>query len=155
MTSKEYRNLSKSERKKVKFKDLPTANKRGAIISMFIAFIVVPFICVKAINSSPSQDVALKNLTPSQKDSIVHVDLIKKQFSEWDGSNVNLVKYVKENMNDPESFEHVETVYWDLKDKNQIKVRMTFRGKNGFGALMKQSVVAYIDYSGKILSVEN
>lgn len=38
---------------------------------------------------------------------------IESQFSAWDGSHRNLERIIKEAMNDPDSYDHVETVYWD------------------------------------------
>lgn len=38
---------------------------------------------------------------------------IDRQFSAWDGSHNNLERLIKRSMNDPDSYEHDETVYWD------------------------------------------
>ncbi len=70
------------------------------------------------------------------------------QLSEWDGAHHNLVRAVKKVMNDPGSFEHVETVYWDMKD--HLVVRMTFRGTNAFGAVVPQTVKAWVDLEGNM-----
>ena len=58
--------------------------------------------------------------------------LIEKQFSSWDGSHKTLTEYIKSNMNDAKSYEHVETRYKDNGDTIYIVTK--FRGKNGFGA---------------------
>lgn len=76
---------------------------------------------------------------------------ILNQFSAWDGSNRYLVKLVKENLNDPKSFEHVETVYWDKG--NYILVKMTYRANNAFGALILQNITAKADYVSQTISV--
>jgi len=39
---------------------------------------------------------------------------IEHQFSAWDGSHRNLERLIKKTMNDPDSYDHVETVYWDM-----------------------------------------
>jgi len=83
--------------------------------------------------------------TPEQK--------IKKQFSAWDGSHRELVKMVKKNMNDPSSFDHESTVYWDNGD-GTINVLMRYRGKNAFGGLVIDSVKAKFHIeSGMFLGV--
>ncbi|MCA9137274.1 MAG: hypothetical protein KDB00_10955 [Planctomycetales bacterium] len=64
------------------------------------------------------------------------------QFSAWDGSHAGVVESVKSQMHDPRSFEHVETIYWDMNTR--IKVQMTFRGKNGFGGTVTQVATAWI-----------
>ncbi|MBU0518798.1 hypothetical protein KKA00_05960 [bacterium] len=76
---------------------------------------------------------------------------IESQFSQWDGSHRNLVKLIKESMNDAKSFEHVETSYWDMGE--YLIVKTTFRGKNAFGGVVKNWVKAKVDLDGNILEV--
>lgn len=79
-------------------------------------------------------------------------ELIEKQLSSWDGSHIELTKIIKKSMNDPNSYEHEETVYWDMGD--HIVVRTTFRGKNTFGGVVKNSVKAKADVdSGKVIEI--
>jgi hypothetical protein len=55
-------------------------------------------------------------------------------------------------MNDPDSYEHEETVYWDMGD--HIVVRTTFRGKNAFGGVVKNSIKAKADINtGQIIEI--
>ncbi|PQJ79555.1 hypothetical protein [Polaribacter porphyrae] len=78
---------------------------------------------------------------------------ILKLFQGWDGSNRKLKRYVKERLNDPKSFEHIETQY---EDKGYyIILYMTYRGKNTFGALVVNEAVAKITLEGKLLDVKN
>ncbi len=78
---------------------------------------------------------------------------INKQFSAWDGAHNGVKRFVKENMHDPSSFEHIETNYTDKK--NYILVRMRYRGKNMFGAKVVNSITAKVDLDGNILSVQD
>ena len=71
-------------------------------------------------------------LRKEQTQRIARKNKIASQFSSWDGSHSLLKKYIKENMNDPRSFKHVRTTYSD--HSNYLLVKMTFRGKNAFGA---------------------
>lgn len=74
------------------------------------------------------------------------------QFSAWDGSHIKLVRAVKNIMNDPKSFEHVETrYYFDKKNNEIIHVIMKFRGTNAFGALILSTIKAKIDIDGNVL----
>lgn len=73
------------------------------------------------------------------------------QFDPWDGSNTYLVNLIKENMNDPGSFKHDKTVYWDMK--TYLIVKMTYRGKNAFGALILQNVTARSDYKTNTIKI--
>lgn len=67
-------------------------------------------------------------------------------FTKWDNHHYNLVKYVKSVMNDPNSFEHVETGCW-RKGTDSVVIKMTYRGKNGFGGVINQDVraTAHVD----------
>ena len=76
---------------------------------------------------------------------------IESQFSAWDGSHRNLERAIKQSMNDPDSYEHVETVYWDMQ--SYLVVKTTFRGKNAFGGLVINWVKAKVDLAGNIISV--
>jgi hypothetical protein len=68
------------------------------------------------------------------------------------GSHRGLVANVKKSMNDPGSFEHVETQYRD-NGNDSITVKMTFRGKNAFGGVVKNWVWAKSDLKGNIIEI--
>lgn len=70
-------------------------------------------------------------------------------FSSWDGSLPSFVDYIKENMNDPDSFDHVETTF--RNDSDGMTVRMKYRGKNGFNATVTQTATCKVDYEGNFL----
>ena len=74
-------------------------------------------------------------------------------FSSWDGSCRELVNYVKENMNNPKSFEHVKTTYTSL-DKYAVVI-MVYRGTNGFGATVTEQVRAEVSYDCEVLRILN
>ena len=69
----------------------------------------------------------------------------------WDGSHIQLTEYIKKNMNDPSSFEHVSTE-WAYKGKGMV-IREVVRGNNAFGAKILVSYTAVADRDGNILSV--
>lgn len=76
---------------------------------------------------------------------------VEKQFSSWDGSHNGLTKLIKDAMNDPNSYEHVETVFWDKND--YLIVMTTYRGKNAFGGVVKNFVKAKVDFNGNVLEI--
>lgn len=78
-------------------------------------------------------------------------EMIKKQFSPWDGSHRNLERMIKKAMNDPDSYDHVETTYADKG--TYLIVQTVYRGKNGFGGTVKGFVKAQISLDGTILKV--
>ena len=70
----------------------------------------------------------------------------------WDGSHIELTKIIKNSMNEPDSYEHVETVYWDMGD--HLVIKTTFRGKNAFGGVVKNWVKAKADINtGQVIEV--
>lgn len=69
---------------------------------------------------------------------------VKDLFSPWDGSSFALVQATKNAMNDPKSFEHVETTHV-VRNDGKIEVFMRFRGKNAFGGVVLQTVVGVIN----------
>ncbi len=87
----------------------------------------------------------IKNLENARKEKI------ESQFSAWDGSHSNLTTFIKNNMNDRKSYEHVKTVSWD--NGNYLIVQTTFRGKNAFGALVLNTVKAKVSLDGEILEI--
>jgi hypothetical protein len=84
-------------------------------------------------------------------DREVALEKIEEQFSPYDGSHYNLERLVKASMNDPDSYDHVETVYWVMVD--HLVVRTTFRGNNAFGGKVTQSVKAKISFDGDVIDV--
>jgi hypothetical protein len=75
---------------------------------------------------------------------------VSRLFSGFDGSHAELEAVIKSDMNDPESYEHVETRYRD--DGSTIYVITTFRGKNAFGGTVTHKAEATLGgSSGKIM----
>lgn len=74
-----------------------------------------------------------------------------------DGQNYQVVQAVKKSMNDPDSFEHIETKYVD-NGTGDVAVTMMFRGKNAFGGKVVNRAVAMVSpKSGAVtsLAIEN
>lgn len=76
---------------------------------------------------------------------------IKSQFSGWDGSHRNVEAALKAQMKNPKSYEHVETRYSVGADS--ITVVTTYRGTNGFGAVVTSQAIATVDKTGNVLSL--
>lgn len=76
---------------------------------------------------------------------------IERAFSGWDGSHKELTRMVKAALNDPESFEHIDTVRWDQPD--HIIVQMTYRARNGFGGMVPGVIKAKCSIDGAVLEV--
>jgi|GEM_PF-2009401 len=103
------------------------------------------------ISFIPNRNIDYEKLLADNKTKAERKEKILRQFSAWDGSHINLKRVVKANMNDPKSFDHVETTYSDKGD--YLLIYMKFRGKNAFGAKVIQTVTAKADIEGNIISV--
>ena len=76
---------------------------------------------------------------------------VAAQFNQWDGSHDNLTKAIKRSMNDPDSYQHVETVYWDMD--TCLIISVTYRGKNAFGGIIIQNTEVRADLDGNIIEI--
>ncbi|MBN2789430.1 MAG: zinc ribbon domain-containing protein [Candidatus Delongbacteria bacterium] len=76
---------------------------------------------------------------------------IEGQFSVWDGSHRNLEKLIKKSMNDPNSYEHVDTGYSDKG--SYLLVQTLYRGKNGFGGVVTEKITAKVSLGGTVLEI--
>ena len=76
---------------------------------------------------------------------------IENQFGGLSGYHQALLRKVKESMHDPDSFEHVETQYWDRGD--HIVISMQFRGKNALGAVRLNTIKAKYTIDGDLIEV--
>lgn len=136
------------------FSDLVVlASKRSlAISNVQMEWIVAAAMCCAVTIGSigVTQAIITSHSKPVSDDG--RQSRIKRQFSPWDGSHYNLVKAVKANMNDPDSFEHIETKYVDQND--QLLVIMKYRGRNGFGGVVTEKVSARFGIDGSFIGLE-
>lgn len=64
-------------------------------------------------------------------------------LSAWDGSHPEMSREVKAMLNDPESFDHIETRYIDRG--NEIDLIMKFKGTNKLGGVVTNTAKATIN----------
>lgn len=122
-------------------KNNPKDVKKGCLILTVLVAIVI---CIITITCESEPE------TPLTKEEI-HTQNIQKLFSAWDGSHIKLTEKIKESLNDPKSYEHIETTYQD-KDSFLI-INTTFTAKNGFGGTLKKKVIVASDTLGNITDV--
>lgn len=95
----------------------------------------------------------LKGQRAAQKLKAKRRKQAEAQFSGWDGSHINLTKLIKKSMNDPESYEHAETVF-AVREK-YIEIVTTFRGRNAFGAMKMRRVKGKATIDGTVIEMTN
>ena len=110
--------------------------------------------------ASLEKELENKSLKKVQKEeiqieirNIKQQDFAKKNISAWDGSNPALERTVKNAMNDPDSYEHVQTTFEYKKDK--VIGTMLYRGKNAFGGKVVDKAIGTFDYDGNLLEVRD
>lgn len=113
-----------------------------------LLLVLIGFCCFGVFNTQNDSDTS-----PNTREVQTREERIEEGFSAWDGSHRGLTQLIKQSMDDPESYEHVETVYWDLDKKGHLIVRTTFRGKNAFGGVVKNWVKAKCDLDGNVIEV--
>jgi len=60
-----------------------------------------------------------------------------------------LETWIKAAMNDPDSYQHVQTTYVDHGD--YLTIRTVYRGKNLYGGVVTERIAAEATIDGKIL----
>lgn len=119
------------------------------LIKLFLILIAFAFLLVYIEKYPNKPSNPSKPLTKEEK----RKKQIRSQFSAWDGSHVKVEKYIKNEINDPDSYVHVKTVYSDMGD--YLFIKTTFRAKNSFGAVVKESVEAYVTIEGKLHKIQS
>lgn len=112
--------------------------------------VIVIFAILYMIGSFSSDSQKTKTKIPKTQGEI-RKEQIEKNFSAWDGSHFGLTALIKKTMNNPDSYKHVETVYWDKGD--HLVVKTTFRGTNVFGGVVTNWVMAKVDLNGNVIEV--
>lgn len=136
---------------------------RKACFTLLIVIVVVGFLCyLFSDGDTGSSGTGIATNLPAEHfesqavDSVAikkkaRTDSLNNGFDHTDGSNIGLVKYVKDNLNDANSFEHVSTKYWD--DGSYLRINMKYRAKNGYGAYMLSFIKADVDLAGNVIKV--
>nr|ELR5114070.1 hypothetical protein [Providencia stuartii] len=159
LTLKEYKNETQKEREKIvnnylEHKQLPLSNK-----PLFYS-------CISQLSYTKAPELKLNETLgwcyadfsrdPNSLNDRVNLDVFVSNFSKWDGSYRPLEKLIKNNMNDDDSYKHDETTFrlmLDAKPPYAI-VSTTFRGKNAYGAMVKNNMKVKVDIAtGDILEV--
>ena len=127
----------------------------GILAAIFggLALIALLSVCAVCLPGG-GDDEPKRTVRPPSAEEIAQAR-IDAQFSAWDGSHRNLVAVVKRAMNDPGSFEHIETQ--TMKGINFPKtfiVSMEYSGKNAFGGRVRNTVVCEVSgENGDIVAV--
>ncbi len=127
-----------------------------------LAVILVAVIMVKCYSDEPSKTHSDETTKPKTEKTAeqLETEVIERQFSPWDGSHRNLYRYLKENVKDPDSLEHIETRYKKNFDKNEkfnntLSVTTKYRAKNSFGGYVVEFISADYDLDGNLIRIKS
>tara|TARA_A200000113_G_scaffold43646_1_gene35401 strand:- start:79 stop:495 length:417 start_codon:yes stop_codon:yes gene_type:complete len=88
-------------------------------------------------------------LTPEE----MHKAKIEEAFNPWDGSHIKLVEHVKSLMNNPKSFDNLDTTYYDKGD-GTLQIKMHWTGENAYGGTVRNYLVASADIeTGEVIEI--
>lgn len=124
------------------------------VLGGFVLLIVIAGGISSFKDQKPGRGHSYRTVTqkPQQKSpEELRKEKIERHFSSWDGSHRGLTRFIKDAMNDPGSYKHVDTSYVDKGD--YLKVKATYRGKNVFGGVVKNWIWAKVDLEGNVVEV--
>lgn len=132
---------------------MSTQGEKQELNKTKLRFGIIVVLAISIIWFGSTRDTAKSSKWPytQEEESKRRAEIIDKCFSAWDGSNIELTKFIKESMNDPDSYEHIQTTYQDIN--NEIIIHTIFRGKNAYGGVVKQSISATIDLNCNIIEI--
>ena len=125
---------------------IPKGKKERIMVGFLCLVCIFTFVFILSFsgNGEPKQERVLTEAEQREK-------TIEAQFSAWDGSHRKLTEIIKKSMNDPKSYEHVETRYWDMGD--HLIINTTFRGKNVFGGTVVNTIKAKVSFDGESVEI--
>lgn len=142
MTDEEFSKLQNDELNKPFIKNQKTLNKDF-------------YVLLKEISPQRNQFIeefkVKEEIEKNEEIQRKRKELIDKQFSPYDGSHRGLTRLLKENMNDPDSYEHVQTRFRDEGDN--ILVITKYRGNNAFGGKVLNDITARVDINGNVIEI--
>jgi len=115
-----------------------TAKGCGIIIGLLGIIIGILFLLTPA-DDGPDPD------SPEAK--------ISSQFHPWDSRHLALEDLVVDNLNDPNSFDHLESRYTHNESEQTIRVRMEYTASNRLGGTVRGTAIAVFDYDGDVVDI--
>lgn len=121
--------------------------KTQKLTKHLLSILTVCFFIFIAFGSDDEESNTNADGTPKTERQIK----VESQFSAWDGSHRGLTNLIEKSMNDPDSYEHIETRFKDNGD--HIYIITKFRGANAFGGKVVNTVTAKVDFSGNVIQI--
>lgn len=153
----EFAKMTPEERKTLTWKDYPVAYRRMWTIGVPVLAVLILIVTLTPGDPPSQAELAAK----AQADSIAKAEAeLRSRYpnlprqSGFDSSVDGVVDYLSTTLNDPKSYEP-ESWSTLIPSKNGLfQVRHTFRAKNGFGAMVLQNFVFYLDSNSNVIEVK-
>ena len=126
------------------------ANKGIGCISLIIILMVISYIFRDSDSSKTTIEMKPKTVV-TEKSSTTTSTSLPVQNSAWDGSVFQVKQWLKDNLDDPQSVDYVDWSPVSKSDGGNWMVRVKFRAKNAYGALILNNWVFYLDDLGQVL----
>lgn len=159
--TEKLKNLLDKETKKAKA-DLRETAKSGIFKKVLIGVaIVVGIATCNFFQSDEYKDLKVEMALKGDTAALDSYNIVKAK-REFKKKEDELFMYgecywanvrIKENLNDPSSFEHVKTTFVKLGG-GMYKARVSYRAKNAFGALVKEVAIVVIDINGNLYDLQ-
>jgi hypothetical protein len=127
-----------------------TLERRAGFIAfmIFAAFAIAIFI---AFNSREKPPPPPEKVYLPKTAADFRAEEISNAFDPWDGSHIELTRWIKSQLKDPKSYEHIETRYRDKGDT--VFVITKYRAKNSFGTYAAATVSANTLADGRVIEI--
>lgn len=122
-------------------------------VGIIFSILAITYLSVETTQEPTKQETAIPKLSQFKQDSIKHINHILSQFDKYTGEHYNSVEAIKGTMNNPASFELVETRYLDFANDG-IRVIIKFRGTNIYGGVVTQKCVVLVDTAGNVTDIK-
>lgn len=113
--------------------------------------ILIPIIFLTFCTGGSDEESAAKKAS----ERAANAEEIRKGFhclSKWDGSMRKLTAEIKIRLNDPDSFEHIDTLITPVSASGTHRVKTRYSAKNAFGGRVQGEATATVRNSDCVLS---
>lgn len=69
----------------------------------------------------------------------------------WTGGCKAIEKYLRDNLDDPDSYENIETKFWDMNGYEVVVTK--YRSRNQYGAKSISTIKAKVSYNCKLIEI--
>lgn len=108
---------------------------------------------VSVTDKGESLFIFILKMNDSQKGMVATQNKLKELFDSYTGRNTYLeLTFADEYLNDPGSYEHVESRYWP-NDDGTFRYYLKYRANNAYGGVVTEEVLLRADLNNNIIEI--